>query len=356
MTAISESPEWISILSVLLVTAVFHGSMLATLAFKWKYLPPRFRLMATLAIILIFLGFIIEIIFVISKITIPICTIAQKISYVAFYAGFLVFDIYQLLKHSAITNASDTTRTIFLCVLLLRIASLIYTIAEIKGVFVIPNTGEDEFACKVIINDLAVYIEHGVSIFYELTLTFNFYTHMFKSKGVGIPLTRFRQNLIDYESGSFIFYFFAEGAFLLVFIFGSFDRGFYIILSSFYITLPAILFLYNTIIFIIYEKRLAERKKNYSGRSRRSFSDLGRLSFGRRLSRAEFSGFLGDSSWPWMKKPASKKARLEEINNFTEEIVPSTQTTEDFEFFDPVYRPTSICLNLGDDCLDKFKF
>lgn len=70
--------------------------------FLWKFLPSKFRTLTVSCVAATCLGFLICLYFLITENNISECSVARKLAYGIFYVGFLFFDLYQILKVTAI--------------------------------------------------------------------------------------------------------------------------------------------------------------------------------------------------------------------------------------------------------------
>jgi hypothetical protein len=174
------------------------------------------------------------------------CHVGRKTAYTVFYLGFFAYDLYQLQKIFAITNASNLSKVALYFVLFIRVASYALNVYLVSGAFIV--SGATSSACKSKFPDHAIYQEHAVSLLYEFSLMMQLTIFVVRNGNEGVRFTEFLLNVLDYETISFVFYLLAEIIYIIAFT--TLEPGYISLLNTFYLNVPVALFLFNSIIFL----------------------------------------------------------------------------------------------------------
>jgi hypothetical protein len=230
----------------------------------WSKLGRNFRIMSTLSVSLILAGFSVCVYYLATLNTIQQCIFGRKLAYALFYLGFFVFDLYQLIKIVALTNASRTATVVLSIALCGRLASYIvnaiFMQAKLTGYI---DTENELGSCTSSFTDMFVYQEHGVSILYETCLGIQFLMYLRATYNNQIPVSQFLRSVVDFETFTFFIYLFLEFVYIMLYSWAStLLVGFYSLINTFYLNIPVAIFLAN--LWAFERKRKSEQLKRQS--------------------------------------------------------------------------------------------
>ncbi|KAJ3318830.1 hypothetical protein HDV06_007011 [Boothiomyces sp. JEL0866] len=188
------------------------------------------------------------------------CDVNRRISYPVRYIGFYLFDVLQMKKIIAIisSNSKKMKQSYYFIYFLgvCRFISYVYNGVFVHGKPSYDADGSGDGPCKTVFPQYMVYQEHFVSVAFEFGLFFYLLLFVYKTAKSKAVFKMIR-SLIDFEFYTFIMYLVAELVFLLFYKLdnGGDNVG---IFNIFYLNLPVVLFLANTVNIISKRKRFRD--------------------------------------------------------------------------------------------------
>ncbi|KAI8908393.1 hypothetical protein EDD86DRAFT_207535 [Gorgonomyces haynaldii] len=243
-----------SLTTTLVIILCFYGlavclqlTVMGLTALYWSILPQRFRISAAASSFLIFVGFATCVMHLLTINDRNTCTIGREFAYAFFYTGFFVYDAYQFVKIQAITGSGKFSNAVLYVLLFARLASYAFNVAIIQGIPSNVNAlGAGSCTTKFPLT-LYVYQEHLFSIIFEFALALKLILYLRSTSSKDIPLPELLRRVVDFEMISFFIYFVVECVYTIAF--SIMDSHWTSLLNTFYLNVPILLFLINTIMF-----------------------------------------------------------------------------------------------------------
>ncbi|KAJ3315355.1 hypothetical protein HDV04_003748 [Boothiomyces sp. JEL0838] len=235
-------------ISTLVFAITVHLIAFSTTVFQWRRLPQRFRLFSLASTAVLSTAKMESLYFATSYNTLYGCIASRKVLYGLVYAGFFVFDIYQMSKIRAISGAIKPSKLLFGTLFIARLGSYIYNLYYVTGTLIGVSNGLG--ACKTIFpDDWQIYQEHIISVAFELGLAYQFGKFVQMARVPNMPLQEFVARVVDNEIFSFLIYGVVEILYIIVFQF-PIVKQWVSVLNSFYFLIPSTLYLANIFILV----------------------------------------------------------------------------------------------------------
>ncbi|KAJ2998033.1 hypothetical protein HDV02_004944 [Globomyces sp. JEL0801] len=224
---------------------VLLSSSIFLLTTHRKKLRNGFYLSAMQTLIPVVLCFSLALIGYILLMDLSSCLVLKKIVYSLIYINFLNYDFYQLQKVLQLTSCTGYKSWFLYLALGARLVTVVLTTYYAKGL--IPNATVDGLgSCLTSIPREIVVLEHIISIGFELALIVHFGVCFLIKYLNKEPVSEFLSTAIDFESFTFLIYFFTEVVYLIAF--HILPSSYISTMNLIYNSLPGMLFLANGIV------------------------------------------------------------------------------------------------------------
>ncbi|KAJ3313378.1 hypothetical protein HDV04_002184 [Boothiomyces sp. JEL0838] len=247
----------IASLFLYLFTIAFELLTLFIIIYLYRRLPKTFSFLALVCTLCMLTGFCLSLLVFLTENSYDECSLNRRISYPVRYIGFYLFDVLQMKKIIAIISSNSNKIKLnhyFIYFLALcRLASYVYNSIYVLGKPFYDADGLGDGPCVTVFSQFLVYQEHFVSVVFEFGL-FSYLLWFIYKTAKSKAVFKMIRSLIDFEFYTFIIYLVAEIIFLAFYRLdkGGSNVG---IFNIFYLNLPVVLFLANSINIISKRKR-----------------------------------------------------------------------------------------------------
>lgn len=156
----SLSPTLWTILFSYCIVMLSQCAVIATCLATFAILPPRFRVTTLATVSCILVGFLICLYYLITENVVEHCSIARKIAYSFFYAGFFFYDYYQMLKILGLCNCGKKLQVLLYSLMVLRAVSYIINVANFSARVIKLGNDPSVGPCSSTLSVFGIYQEH----------------------------------------------------------------------------------------------------------------------------------------------------------------------------------------------------
>ncbi|KAJ3301980.1 hypothetical protein HDV03_005513 [Kappamyces sp. JEL0829] len=238
------TPALCTLITLYSITVGFQATVFVFAVGIRHILKKSFLIYGMCTILCIMIGFIICMLYLLNNAT--ECSTGRKVAYSFFYAGFIIYDIYQIRNVTNRTRASRYIKLGLYFLLLCRVVSCIYNVVYVEGQIVYPlangaMTGPGP--CKSKFTAEMVHQEHAITTIYEIAIVAHVAIHAQSLVSKNNSLFNIIWNVFDFETQSFVCYMLIEVLYLIVY--GMIPSSYVSYLNTFYLQLPVALFMAN---------------------------------------------------------------------------------------------------------------